>query len=65
MNKTAYNEAVDELKEVAAGRRGWVSITAKAKSADVPKRQMEIIAECLRLTVKRAHGRHGTVAVRA
>jgi hypothetical protein len=64
MNKAAYIEAVNELKEVAAGTRGWVSLTQLSKECGVSKGQLKVVAEAIGLKVNASHGRHGMTASR-
>lgn len=59
-----YEKAVDELRDVAAGRRGWSSITAAARKSGVPKNHLRLVAEALGLEVEESHGRHGMTAHR-
>lgn len=63
-SKAAYIETVNKLKEVAVGRRGWVSLTAESKSCGLPKLHLKIVAEALGLDVVAGHGRLGMCASR-
>jgi hypothetical protein len=58
-----YKIVVDQLKEVVAGTRGWMSLTQASKECGVPKLHLKIVAEALGLEVKN-HGRHGMSASR-
>jgi hypothetical protein len=64
-NQAAYDKTVNELKEVAAGTRGWVSLTWAARECGLPKGQLKIVAEALGLEVTKSHGWYGMVASRA
>lgn len=64
MTNAAYIETVDQMKAVAAGTRGWISLTQAAKKCGLPKGHLKIVAEALGLKVQDSHGRHGMTAAR-
>jgi len=64
MKNEAYDKAVNQMKEVAAGRRGWVSLTRASRECGVPKGQLRVVALALGLSVEDSHGNHGMTARR-
>lgn len=64
-NNAAYDKAVNELKEVAAGRRGWVSLTDASRKSGERKEMLAVVAKALGLEVKASHGHNGMTAHRA
>jgi len=63
MTNVAYVRTVNELKEVASGKRGWGSLTKAARDCGLPKEQLKIVAEALGLNAQN-HGNHGLTARR-
>lgn len=63
LNQAKYDEAVNEMKQVASGDRGWVSLTAHAKTSGVSKQQLSIVAKALHLDVEN-HGKYGMTATK-
>ena len=59
-NIPAYETFIDQLREVAAGKRGWVSITVATRETGFDKEELCRAAVALGLNVTRSHGRHGT-----
>ena len=64
MSNAAYIEAVNGMKAVAAGTRGWISLTQAARKSGLPKGHLKIVAEALGLEIEISHGRHGMTARR-
>ena len=65
MNNEAYNKVIDELKEVAAGNRGWVSLTMASRACGERKEMLAVMAKALGLAVDNSHGSYGMCARRA
>lgn len=63
-NQAKYNTAIDCLKQVVGGTRGWVSITEESRECGAPKRQIEIMARHLGLEITPSQGRRGMIARR-
>jgi hypothetical protein len=63
MKNEAYDKAVNELKEVAAGTRGWVSLTKASRQCGERKEMLAVVAKALGLVVTN-HGAHGMCARR-
>jgi hypothetical protein len=58
-NEAAYRATIDQMRECAAGKRGWVSIThAVAARCGVSLGSLRVMATGLGLRVSRG-GRHG------
>ena len=60
-NQANYDQAVDAMKEIAAGKRGWISLTEHSRKCGVPKSQLAVVAKAIGLSVTN-HGNFGMTA---
>lgn len=59
-----YDNLVNQLKEVRAGKRGWVSLSKKvAKEVGTTQNQLFVIVKALGLRLDQ-HGKYGYTAHR-
>jgi hypothetical protein len=59
-----FNEFIEECKEVANGRRGWVACSkVRAERMGLQFGSLKVVAEQLGLVI-RPHGKYGYTAIR-
>jgi hypothetical protein len=63
VNVAAYKVFCEALKEVAAGTRGWISLTDHAKLTGVKRQHLVVMAQSLNLHID-IHGKYGYCATR-